>query len=353
MPRDHWFVEKAAMIVGEEFLKHRPPSGHPESPERVRVIMEGLRGRVKTVKPRPAEQGELTLVHEEEYVSLIRSYSELGTSGQLDPDTFVSEGTWISAIHAVGAAIQASLLAYTGAYEVVFAAARPPGHHAYPARAAGFCVFNNIAIAVARMLWQGLASRIAVVDVDAHYGDGTAHIFYGDPRVLYISLHGDPRENYPWRGFPEELGSGEGRGFNVPIPLPPGSGDEEFMEALRSIVIPLIEDYGPDLLMVSAGFDTHHGDPLMDFNVTVQGHWEMMHLLYEAARRFSGRGLAAVLEGGYNLASLPLSTANLLSAHMEKPLFVERAPRKPSSASRRLGEYLGRARRTLRRYWAL
>jgi acetoin utilization deacetylase AcuC-like enzyme len=345
-------LESSAIIIGDVFARHRVPRGHPETSERILVLMRELRGVARWVKPRPADPGEIMLVHEEEYVSLVKSYSELGTTGQLDPDTFVSEGTWDAARHAVGAAVQAALLAYSGSLETVFAAVRPPGHHAHPSHGAGFCIFNNVAVAASKLLAQRLVSRIAVVDVDAHYGDGTAHIFYDDPSVLYVSLHGDPREYYPWKGFPEELGAGEGRGYNIPVPLPPGVGDDGYLEAVESIVVPVLEEYRPELVLVSAGFDTHHGDPLMDFMLTVQGHWRVARELYLAAKRVSGRGVAGVLEGGYNLNALPKSTANFLAAYLEKPLYREKSI-VPGRAARRLGEYIGRVRRVLSKYWSL
>ncbi len=343
----------SALISGRIFLEHKPPSDHPESPARIKAILEKLGGIVKLVEPRQADAQELLLVHDEEYVSLIQSYSETGLGGMIDPDTFVSSGTWISALHAAGASMQAAMLVASRAYNTAFAAIRPPGHHAHPGRGAGFCIFNNAAIAAAKLLAGGVASRVAIVDIDAHYGDGTAHIFYEDPRVLYISLHGDPHLYYPWRGHLEELGRKEGLGYNIPIPLPPGVGDDGYVRVIEELVAPILEDYKPDVTIVSAGFDTHHRDPLMDFELTVQGHWMTAHLLYKAAHRASGKGLAGILEGGYDLRSLPLSVANFLAAYEETPLYTEPKPRGIRAKSGRLEEYLRRARRMLSKYWSL
>ena len=216
----------------------------------------------------------------------------------LDPDTFTSPDSYDIARLAAGAAIQAAENAVTDR-EPAFALVRPPGHHAEPDRAMGFCLFNNVAVAAAAMLARGL-ERIAIVDIDVHHGNGTQGIFYEEPRVLYVSTHQFPF--YPGTGAADEIGTGQGRGFTVNIPMQAGSTDADYAVVHRDVVRPVLDDFRPQLLLVSAGYDAHKHDPLASMRMTTEGYGAILWHLHELATRYGA--MALVAEGGYDLAAL-------------------------------------------------
>jgi acetoin utilization deacetylase AcuC-like enzyme len=231
----------------------------------------------------PAPVEAIERCHAEAYVELVRSISE---PTWLDADTPASATTFEAALLSVGAAIDA--VERSG-----FALARPPGHHALPSRAMGFCIFNNAAVAARHAQAELGLARVAILDWDVHHGNGTQDIFWDDPTVLYVSLH-------EWPFYPGSGGPGEQTDTIVNVPLSAGSGDEEYLNALDRVVAPAIERFGPDVLIVSAGFDAHADDPLAGMRVTAAGFRELARRTASLAPR-----LAAVLEGGYNLDTLP------------------------------------------------
>ncbi len=216
----------------------------------------------------------------------------------LDPDTFTSPDSYDIARLAAGATIQAAVHAVTER-EPAFALVRPPGHHAEPHRAMGFCLFNNVAVAAAAMLARGL-ERVAIVDIDVHHGNGTQAIFYEEPRVLYVSTHQFPF--YPGTGAADEMGAGEGRGFTVNVPMEAGSTDADYALVHREVVGPVLEEFRPELMLVSAGYDAHERDPLASMRMTTQGYAETVGHLRDVAARHGA--LALVTEGGYELTAL-------------------------------------------------
>jgi acetoin utilization deacetylase AcuC-like enzyme len=216
----------------------------------------------------------------------------------LDPDTFTSPDSYDIARLAAGATVQAAEFALTER-DAVFALVRPPGHHAEPDRAMGFCLFNNIAIAAAAMLARGL-ERIAIVDIDVHHGNGTQAMFYDDPRVLYISTHQFPF--YPGTGAAEEVGNGAGRGFTVNVPMEAGSTDADYSLVHRDIVGPVLDEFRPELVLVSAGYDAHSRDPLASMQMTTEGYAAIIGQLRDVASRHGA--IALVTEGGYELTAL-------------------------------------------------
>lgn len=290
------------LVTSDRFVAHVPPRGHPERPERAEVmalVAEEYRSRGGVVvEAEPADNVPLTRVHSTEYVELLASTR--GGRFQLDPDTHTSPESERVARLAVGATVTAVDLVLDREGRAC-AFVRPPGHHAERARAMGFCLFNNVAVAAAHALERGL-SRVAVVDYDVHHGNGTQWMFYDDPRVLYISTHQYPF--YPGTGAATDVGTGAGLGFTVNIPIEAGAGDADFEVLYRQIVVPVITSFQPELLLISAGFDAHQRDPLGGMSVSTAGYADITtHLQAVADDCCQGR-MVAVTEGGYDLEAL-------------------------------------------------
>ena len=290
------------LFFTSEFHAHTPPPGHPERPERADVFAAVAKafaaggGAVDT--PRAATRDEVTRIHSPQYLDVIAATA--GRPLMLDPDTFTSPRSYEVALLAAGATVQAAAhVLETG--ESALAMVRPPGHHAEPERAMGFCLFNNIAIAAAAVRAAGVA-RVAIVDIDVHHGNGTQAAFYSDPAVLFISSHQYPF--YPGTGAATESGAGEGRGFTVNLPLDAGTTDAQYASVYESRVVPALEQYKPEIVLISAGFDAHERDPLAGMRMTTAGYVTLVQMLDATARRVSGRGLALVTEGGYHLEAL-------------------------------------------------
>ncbi len=288
------------LISSRRFQEHTTPPGHPERPERAEVFDEIARawrergGRV--VEPRPATREELLRVHDAGYVASIEALN--GRAAMLDADTFTSPESYEVALLAAGAAVQAAEHALD-TRETALAMVRPPGHHAERDKAMGFCLFNNVAVAAAAAVARGL-TRVAIVDIDVHHGNGTQWIFYDDPRVFYVSTHQFPF--YPGTGAADETGSGAGRGFTLNIPLAAGARDADYERAYREVA-GAIAGYAPELLIVSAGYDAHADDPLASMRVTTGGYAAVVGALAGAARA-AGCPMALVTEGGYDLDAL-------------------------------------------------
>jgi acetoin utilization deacetylase AcuC-like enzyme len=308
-----------ALIYSEKYLEHRPGSGHPERPERLMTIVEGLRRAglwkspsVRVVEPSPAERQDIECVHDPDYVSLVKNLSSM--ERPLDGDTPARRNTYELALLAAGGALKAGSLVVSGEVRNAFALVRPPGHHASRARGGGFCYFNNIAVMVERLRRDFGLRRVFILDFDAHCGNGTEDIFYGDPNVLYLSIHQHPLTLYPGTGFAHETGSGEGEGYTINIPVDPGSGDEEYAGVMQEIFMPLADEFKPELFAVSAGFDAHASDPLTDLNLTTQAYGWLTCLVLERAERWCGGRAVFVLEGGYNLEALSGGVVNVVRA---------------------------------------
>jgi acetoin utilization deacetylase AcuC-like enzyme len=288
------------VLTSPRFEEHTTPPGHPERPERARVfdtVACGWRHKgVPTAPPRPATRDELLRVHVEAHVDAMARLA--GRAVALDSDTFTSPETYEIALLAAGAAIQAVEHAgQTGGTAV--ALVRPPGHHAERDRAMGFCLFNNVAVAAAAALARGL-SRVAIVDIDVHHGNGTQDIFYDDPRVLYVSTHQFPF--YPGTGAADEVGRNGGEGFTVNVPLEAGATDADY-SCVYSSIANVLDEYSPQLLLISAGYDAHAEDPLASMRMSTNGYREVIGILKRAAER-SKSPLALVTEGGYDLEAL-------------------------------------------------
>ncbi|MBW8861136.1 MAG: histone deacetylase [Acidobacteria bacterium] len=244
------------LIHTERFAEHQTPPGHPERPERAEVL-DAIAARwrergTEVVAPRAASREHLLRVHDGDYLRRISETA--GRATALDPDTYTSPESYEIALLAAGACVDAVERVMATAHEAAFALVRPPGHHAERSRAMGFCFFNNVAVAAAHARTIG-ARRVAIVDFDVHHGNGTQHIFDADPHVLYVSTHQYPY--YPGTGSAEEVGRDAGRGFTVNLPLEAGAVDEDYQLAFSRIIIPVLKQFEPDLLIVSAGFDAH------------------------------------------------------------------------------------------------
>ncbi|MDQ2985087.1 MAG: histone deacetylase, partial [Actinomycetota bacterium] len=261
------------------FPRLHPTEHHPESPDRLAVLLKAFDYR----EAAPAVEEDLLRCHEPAYVERVRSITE---PTWLDGDTICTETSYEAALLATGAAIEA---ARSGG----FALGRPPGHHALPGRAMGFCLFDNIAVAARHAQAAEGLERVAIVDFDVHHGNGTEAIFQDDPSVLFVSMH-------QWPFYPGTGGPGDQGETTVNVPLEAGCGDEEYMRAFEDVVEPAVRGFDPQLVLVSAGFDAHEADPLGEMRVTDEGFREL-------ARRCAGLGprVGAILEGGYNLATLP------------------------------------------------
>jgi acetoin utilization deacetylase AcuC-like enzyme len=298
------------------FVEHDAPPGHPERPERLAVSVEALVelrlwDHLTQVECRLATRDELTKVHEEAYLDLLDREAR-GRSGYLDSDTFFSPQSVEAALRAAGGTIALTGEVMAGELSGGVALARPPGHHAGPRRGAGFCILNNLAIAAAVARDSG--ARVAIVDLDVHHGNGTQEIFYADPRVLFISLHRYGGSFYPGSGAASERGQGEGIGATLNIPLASGAGNGEYLATFAEQVIPTLDGFRPDLLMVSAGFDAHWRDPLGGMRVDDTGFAAMIGQLADRAAVLCDGRWVAVLEGGYDLQAQAQGVVTLVRA---------------------------------------
>jgi acetoin utilization deacetylase AcuC-like enzyme len=301
---------------------HFAGRGHPERPDRLDAVRRGLTewyrsGAATAVRPRPATRAELTRVHAPELVDALERFCQAG-GGPIDADTAAGPESWEAAVVAAGAGLDAVERLRAGEAESAFVAVRPPGHHATPEQAMGFCLLNNVAITAAALADAG--ERVLIVDFDAHHGNGTQDAFYHDGRVTYLSLHQWPL--YPGTGRVEEAGAGEGAGATINIPVPPGATGDVYMAAIDEVVVPVAERQQPAWLIVSAGFDGHRDDPLTDLGLSSGDFADMTARL--AGLVPPGRRLF-VLEGGYDLDALAASTAGCVAAlagielHPEQP----------------------------------
>ena len=284
------------------FSEHIPPPGHPERMERggvLEAVAESFRSRGgRVIEPRCATREELARIHTAAYLDVIEATA--GRAVMLDEDTYTSPESYDVMRMAAGAAIDAARHAWTTG-EAAMALVRPPGHHAEPHKAMGFCLYNNIALAAAALRADGV-DRVAIVDFDVHHGNGTQAAFYEDPSVLFISSHQYPY--WPGSGAETERGAGAGLGATLNMPLRAGAGDADVLRAWEIQALPALEAFTPQVLLISAGYDAHHLDPIGGLRMTTEGFAALSRLLADTGRRLCAGRIAAVTEGGYHLEAL-------------------------------------------------
>lgn len=339
------------MFTSDRFADHLTPPGHPERVERAEVMQvvssEFRRRGGRVVEPRACTEEDLARVHDRDYLTMIRETA--GRAVALDPDTFTSPETYDVACLAAGAAIEAvDHVLDTGRGARAMAMVRPPGHHAESNRAMGFCLFNNIAVAAAHARARGSA-RVAIVDYDVHHGNGTQAAFYADPSVLFISSHQFPY--YPGTGAAGEIGAGEGLGFTVNLPLEAGATDADYEQVYTTVAVPILRQFRPELILVSAGFDAHADDPLGGMRVTSRQFGRLTALIAAVADECCDGRVVAITEGGYDLKALAASLGEAIGA-LHGTLTLDDRPAPGGDAPRGRAS-LDAARPHLSQYWTI
>ena len=304
------------------YLEHDTGS-HPENANRLRAIQEkleseGLLERLILQSGRSATSQELKLLHSEKLISAVEAAAESGARTLHTPDCIISAQTFNAAAHAVGSVLDGVIEVAERRLDNAFCAVRPPGHHAENDSAMGFCFFNNIALAAEFLTREMGFKRVLIFDFDVHHGNGTQHFFEERSDIFFASIHQDPRTSFPGTGFAHERGSGGGAGFTLNVPVPPGMGDEEYLQIFYDQVQPKLEEYKPDFVLVSAGFDAHRDDPLASLNLTERTFRELTRELKQLAEQYAGGRIMSLLEGGYDLNALSSCVQeHLLILHAE------------------------------------
>lgn len=308
---------RTGFVYHPQYLDHDMGSGHPESPERLRAIIarlqqSGLLARLVQIQPVAVPDEWITTIHAPSYLDMLKRRAPTNGRVALDPDTSISPGSLPAAYLAAGGLLTAADAIIARSVEHAFCAVRPPGHHAEHDRAMGFCLFNNVAI-VARYLQRkhGIA-RVLIVDWDVHHGNGTQHVFYDDPSVLFFSTHQYP--HYPGTGRSSEEGDGSAKGTTINVPMNAGEGDDEYRRVFEKVLLPAADQFKPDFVIISAGFDAHKDDPLASMELTENGYAELTRLVMHIAKRYAQGRLLSSLEGGYNLTALSASVEHHVEA---------------------------------------
>ena len=323
-------LSEVSLFYHPTYLEHDAGADHPESPDRLRAILAALRNRgyadSDLKRPDPADGSLLAEVHDPHYVSAIEAMSRRG-GAYWDLDTHVSANSYNAALLGVGAAVAAVDNVMSGKGPA-FALVRPPGHHALESSAMGFCLFNNVAVAAHHATREYGLDRVLVVDWDVHHGNGTQDLLYNRPDVLFFSTHQYPF--YPGTGAVSETGEGRGEGYTVNVPLSAGLDDAGYVRVFRELLVPVARRYKPQLILISAGYDAHIGDPIGGMALTVAGFGELARLVKGLADELCEGRVAAVLEGGYNPGALAQSVLLTIGMLGEKQSVEEERPVPPT-----------------------
>lgn len=308
-------IKKTGLVYHEDYLRHHAGMGHPERPERLESIMKHLTEtklleKLVRINPYPAEIDWIAEIHTRDYIDSIKQACEQGYR-YLDADTGIVADSYRIALLAAGGALAAADEVVNKKVDNAFCAVRPPGHHAEKNRAMGFCLFNNIAITARYLQQRYKIEKVLIIDWDVHHGNGTQNAFYDDPTVFYFSIHQWP--HYPGTGLQMEKGSGIGEGFTLNVPLAGGHGNDAYIDIFENQLVPAVKNFKPDFVLISAGFDGHHQDPLAGMQLTEQGYGQLTRIVVDLADEFCDGRIISLLEGGYNLEMLARSVA----AHIE------------------------------------
>lgn len=314
-------MANTGLAQDERFQRHLTGPGHPERPERLVRIASVLGERRLDASCTPIEVSPIDMelvgrLHEQAYLERLERACDEGRPYIDVPDSGICAASFEIAQLAAGAVIRAVDDVMAGRLDNAFCAVRPPGHHTEYNRSMGFCLFNNIALAARHLLDDHGLERVLILDWDVHHGNGTQHAFEEDPRVLFISLHGHPRFMYPGSGYEHERGKGPGDGFTINLPMLPGSGDDEYRRAFDDSVLPAIEKFDPQFVLVSAGFDAHRADPLAPLELETESYGWMTDAMVTAAGKHGKGRLVSMLEGGYDLEAL----GDSVSLHISRML---------------------------------
>ncbi len=349
-------AKKTGVVQDKRYLQHSAGSYHPESPERLAAVYNlvnnpSMAPKFTQIAPREATHKEIELIHSSSYVEYIAS-----TDGQdsvsLDPDTATSPESYQIAKLAVGGLCNAIDAVMDKKVDNAFALVRPPGHHAERDGAAGFCIFNNVAIGAMHAITNYNLKKILIVDWDLHHGNGTQHSFYEDPRILYFSTHQYPY--YPGTGSLQEVGRGKGEGYTINVPLSVGAGDASFVKIFRKVLQPVALEFKPELVLLSAGFDTYYQDPLGGMRVTPDGFAALTRILMDIAEDTCNGKFVAVLEGGYHIAGLTDSVKAVLEEMRNDTKYPEeKLSSLEKEADTNIDHIIGQVISKIKPYWKL
>ena len=307
--------QKTAFVYHPDYLNHDTGHGHPERPDRLRVSLAALQQsdvweQLQHIDPTPANIEQIAYAHKPGYSEHIRQSCEAEIP--LTYDTPVVQESYDIALLSIGGVLCAAEAVVTKKVINAFAMVRPPGHHATPGQSMGFCLFNNIAVTARYLQREHDVGKVAIVDWDVHHGNGTQDIFYEDESVFFFSIHQSPL--YPGTGSRHEKGSGKAHGTTLNVPMPPESGDDEYITVFEDVLIPALQEFSPEFILISAGFDAHYLDPLSHINLTAEGFASLTDLVLNVADDIASGNVVSALEGGYSLEGISESVV----AHVER-----------------------------------